>query len=275
MNENWLKCFKHCARFILKVFKNFLKVHELKITGLHLHSPTLFNGSIHCMRLYFTAFIFIIFTVKISAQSKLSLLPSSAIISVSPDSNDTRIKVIVKNNGNKRARINWERINTMIPNSWNSFVSDANTIWSQVINKSPKSLEIAPKGIQTIEIGVRPNGTTGTAQIEFIIKEEGNYTTAPSAKFIFQTKTATSETLGNNVRLFPNPVIDVFSVEGEQLDKIVIYNMLGRMVKTLKIQEGAHFNISDLPEGLYVARVMNNAGTPVKTIRLTKSRLKA
>lgn len=250
-------------------------MYALKITSLHLHLPMLFNGRNHFMRIYFTAFIFIVFTLNVSAQSKLSILPSSATVNVSPDSSETRIKIVVKNNGNKRARINWERINTMIPNSWNSFVSDANTIWSQVINKSPKSLDIAAKGIQTFELGVRPNGTTGMAQIEFIIKEEGNYTTAPSSRFIFQTKTATSETLGNNVRIFPNPVIDVFSIEGDQLDKIVIYNMLGRLVKTLKIQEGAHFNISDLPEGLYVARILNNAGTPIKTIRLTKSRLKA
>ena len=235
----------------------------------------LFNGCITRMRIYFIAFVLFFFSAKICAQAKLSILPSSASIAVSPDSAETRIKLIVKNTSNKRVKINWERINSMIPNSWNSFVVDENTIWSHVINKSPKSIEIAPKGIQTLEIGVRPNGTTGQAQLEVLIKEEGNFTKVQSVKLVFQTKSATSETLGGNVRILPNPVFDVFTVEGEQLDKIVIYNMLGRLVKSIKIQEGQHYNISDLPEGLYVARIMSNAGTPVKTIRLTKSKLKA
>lgn len=65
-----------------------------------------------------------------------------------------------------------------------------------------------------------------------------------------------------SAKLYPNPADDYFVVEGDGLDKVVIYNVLGKIVKSIDNLNASSVkvNVSDLSKGVYIVNVYNIAG---------------
>ena len=63
--------------------------------------------------------------------------------------------------------------------------------------------------------------------------------------------------------------------DSDVVEKVVIYNIIGRQVKSYKAMENLKYSVNDLPEGIYIIRLQNANGNTLKTIRLNKSRVKA
>lgn len=58
--------------------------------------------------------------------------------------------------------------------------------------------------------------------------------------------------------VYPNPANSFITVEGETLNEIVIYNMLGQRVANYKATAGKNeISVADLPEGIYTLQVTN------------------
>ena len=75
----------------------------------------------------------------------------------------------------------------------------------------------------------------------------------------------------DNFTLFPNPVEDRFTIRSKKVDlkKVVIYNMLGREVSILKIddnQQIVNVNTSGLSSGVYLVRLESELGVFHKKI---------
>jgi Secretion system C-terminal sorting domain len=99
-----------------------------------------------------------------------------------------------------------------------------------------------------------------------------------TGRYLFSTTTRAKETnVSNaNIRIYPNPTIDYFQItEDDGIDKVVIYNIIGRQMRTYKVTDNGKYNVNDLPEGLYIIRLLAANGATVKTIRLSRTRLKA
>lgn len=73
------------------------------------------------------------------------------------------------------------------------------------------------------------------------------------------------------IRVFPNPTTDYFSVNGmENLKEVVVINLVGREVKRFSASIRAKYDVSDLNSGLYLVRLIGEQGKAVKTVRLSK-----
>lgn len=79
-------------------------------------------------------------------------------------------------------------------------------------------------------------------------------------------------TLGDDIKLFPNPAGDHFSLENaSKVRGIEIINVVGKTVKIFgEITSYDNFYIGDLTTGLYMVRVVDMDGKVMKTIRLHK-----
>jgi hypothetical protein len=79
------------------------------------------------------------------------------------------------------------------------------------------------------------------------------------------------------LRVFPNPVIEYFILNDEAgtVEQIIVFNILGKTLKTFRAADGPRFMVSDLPEGIYLVRFVNANNNIIKTIRISKMRLKA
>ena len=73
------------------------------------------------------------------------------------------------------------------------------------------------------------------------------------------------------LRVYPNPTTDFFMLNGDQIvDKIVVYNVLGRPVRFFAANAGARYDLGGLPDGFYLIGLINEEEGTLKTVRLSK-----
>ena len=64
--------------------------------------------------------------------------------------------------------------------------------------------------------------------------------------------------ISDEVKLYPNPTKDIIKIEGIEVAEVQVFNAFGQMVKT--IQGTNEINVSDLPQGVYLLRIMDVEG---------------
>lgn len=209
-----------------------------------------------------------------TAQRRLSVYPMTNAAVFSADTFEVRVKITFKNVSNVKRSYMWERNITDWTGGWISFVCDVNNCWQSSTIKSPKTIELSPGTSGTLEVVMRPNHQAGQAQLELKLREVNTNKNAQTVKLDFEAKKSIKED-NLNFKVYPNPTTDYFQIDGDGIDKVVIYNIIGREVRSYKVTEGAKYPVSELPEGIYIIRLINSNGLPVKTMRLSKAKIKA
>lgn len=214
-----------------------------------------------------------------AAQVTLTLTPAIVNTSVNSDSFEIKGKSVLKNTANQTKRFVWQRNILSMTNGWQSLVCDANQCWTSTVNVSPDTLVLAANGTSNLDVYIRPNRILGAATIELKVSEVGNATNTLTGRYLFSPITPVREYSKTSVgiRVYPNPTTDYFMLADntDVVDKVVIYNIIGRQMKSYKAIDNFKYTVNDLPEGIYIIRLLNNNGNTVKTIRLNKSKTKA
>lgn len=73
------------------------------------------------------------------------------------------------------------------------------------------------------------------------------------------------------ISVYPNPTSDFFAVSNsEGILELKIYNLVGKEMRSFDVEDGLKYNISDLPNGMYLIQLINNKKKIVNTQRLQK-----
>jgi len=73
------------------------------------------------------------------------------------------------------------------------------------------------------------------------------------------------------LRVFPNPTTDSFAVvDNVIVDEIVLYNIIGRKVKTFTHKSKKKYSLGDLPDGMYFVSLISGTEGVLKTLRISK-----
>jgi hypothetical protein len=71
--------------------------------------------------------------------------------------------------------------------------------------------------------------------------------------------------------MYPNPSVDFFQLKNsEGIDRLVIYNLLGTVVREYTVSEGERYRVSSLPDGIYLVSLIDENNDTVRTLRLLK-----
>ena len=71
--------------------------------------------------------------------------------------------------------------------------------------------------------------------------------------------------------VFPNPATEYITVTNDDaVRNIYVFNLVGRKIKTFDVTKGERYEISDLPNGLYVIQLIGKTNKVLTTQRLTK-----
>ncbi|MBI5916204.1 MAG: T9SS type A sorting domain-containing protein [Bacteroidetes bacterium] len=74
-----------------------------------------------------------------------------------------------------------------------------------------------------------------------------------------------------SLRAYPNPTLGQFSITNNPLvKKVVLFNILGKQVKSFQHMNGNQYDISGVPDGLYLVSMLDAKGQTLKTVRMTK-----
>jgi hypothetical protein len=80
------------------------------------------------------------------------------------------------------------------------------------------------------------------------------------------------EAPGDDIRVFPNPAVDYFQVvNGQNVRKIVIFNIFGKEIKSFVHASNAQYDVTDMNAGMYLVRMLDDKNKVVKSVKLHKN----
>ena len=74
------------------------------------------------------------------------------------------------------------------------------------------------------------------------------------------------------ISIFPNPATNYISINtDENIKSIAVFNLVGRKLKSFKdIQKNEQYDVSTLPNGMYLIRVTDTSNKVITTQRISK-----
>ena len=231
-------------------------------------------------------FVFILSIVLVTeAQVSLVFTPQTVEKEGIADPNDLFMEIVGKayvvNEGDETVSIQWVR-NPDILEDWETMICD--NIACYPANISSNIMEdlglnapvvLNPGDTTNLDVHLRPRGVAGEGTVTMAIYDLANPDeVAVSADFIFTASlpSSTNDLDQTPLTVFPNPTADYFNIRGGNgVDRVVLYNILGREMRSFNVAPGQRYYIGDLPNGLYLASMVNDSKGIVKTLRLKKS----
>lgn len=74
-----------------------------------------------------------------------------------------------------------------------------------------------------------------------------------------------------NISVFPNPAANFISLsDSDDVRQLVVFNVVGRKMKSFMVTEGEKYNIAELPKGMYLIQILGFDNKVITTQRLSK-----
>lgn len=184
--------------------------------------------------------------------------------------------VTIRNLSNRAIQLHWEIKKTNLSDGWQVVVCD-HQCHTSLTTEHTFSLD-ANQLLHDFRVSFRPNGKEGIGTLELEVYDVNNPTARKTITFSgaahgvisssnqFEKKTAAPQ-------IFPNPAIEFISIKDatEQVKTIEIYNVVGRKLQTIQVhQSDEQYDISRLPTGMYMIRMLDAKGAIVRTQRVSK-----
>lgn len=75
----------------------------------------------------------------------------------------------------------------------------------------------------------------------------------------------------NEISIFPNPATEYISIANDSnVKQIIIFNVVGRKMKTFDAISGQKYNVSELPNGMYLIQLRDHNMKVLTTQRISK-----
>ncbi len=74
------------------------------------------------------------------------------------------------------------------------------------------------------------------------------------------------------ISVYPNPVTNFISInKADNVNAISVFNLVGRKLKTFRdIEKDQRYDVSDLPNGMYLVQILDSANKIITTQRVSK-----
>lgn len=240
------------------------------------------------------------FSARITAQSLLAMEPGivrkQVTVNLLNNAYEEVSKVSVRNTSGRTLRLRWNKVVVQQPAGWESQICDDYASYppQATTNYDPMRginapVVLAPGESFEMYLHLFPYGRAGDATIEipFRLIGEGNTDVVQRAIFHVRiedqnnnTSAGSAPSSGSNsrivatgLRIYPNPVDDRFYISNApaNLGRIDVVNALGRKVRSFERPEAAAgFNVSDLPEGVYMVSLVDDRGKIIRTLRMIR-----
>ncbi|MEY3368048.1 MAG: hypothetical protein RI973_1203 [Bacteroidota bacterium] len=134
-----------------------------------------------------------------------------------------------------------------------------------------------PPGDSTIlDIHVIPNTVAGCCKLRINLSHVVSANldepiTSVDVNICISPEVSVSERDRLSLRVYPNPTSDYFTLTRNNFIKhIYVTNVLGKRVKSFRASMGGKYDISELPDGIYMVSMLGDNNRVVKTVRISK-----
>lgn len=222
----------------------------------------------------------------LQAQSDLDVNPSPLESMVEFDLSNTyenlTFHVRLKNNSRRAMNLRWELAVDEAPAEWRFSVCDQNTCYftTNTTNVDYRDripyapVILMPGDTAKLDLNVFPIGAAGNANVHINLYDIANPKTLLNTANYFITidgLSAITELDKNKLRVYPNPVSDYLTITRNTfVRQLWVSNILGKQVRTFDTSFGNKYDISDLPDGIYLISMVDANRKVVKTVRVSK-----
>jgi len=190
---------------------------------------------------------------------------------------DVVSKGFLRNDSQDTLTIMWKRTIIELTDGWETAVCDKNLCYipsfEETSEETGTHLVLLPGEESNFDIHVYPDGTEGAAIVDLTATDVNDPANTVSGRYTFnQATTSTRFVTKSNIKLYPNPTTQYISLmDGTDVDKLTVYNIVGRPVKSFQATSSNQYDVSNLPIGIYLVRLMNAYEQTIKTVRLRVS----
>ncbi|GJM33569.1 MAG: hypothetical protein DHS20C18_25700 [Saprospiraceae bacterium] len=210
-------------------------------------------------------------------QITKTVVEQIAGIGESENPEEIELRTTIQNVSNQTIALKWTKYVLDLPPVWEAEVYDKELCYlpNAYTNYDPgyfeAPVELIPGESFDLVLHVLTHGKAGVGAFEFPI----SLINQPDE--VLETVTFYPQVIEQEVqrsaslKLYPNPAEDYFRISGdEHITKLMLYNSIGQPVRQYTAVPGQRYDISDLPEGLYLLGLLDQKGETKKTLRLMK-----
>ncbi len=208
-------------------------------------------------------------------QSAYEVHPNPSDTVTTMDLYDSPAHAEIKNVSNNTISVKWEcNIIYLSPNVTTA-VCDPVLCWLGTVSSKTFQLEPDSFGQMTVHFynaGSDPApGQAGSGIVHLKLTNLGNPADTLTAVYTYSTVTGTKDLPESNVKLFPNPTTDFFTLENaEDVASMRIFALDGRVMARFEATADHKYSISHLPKGNYVLSFENKDGQLFKAVEIHK-----
>ena len=210
------------------------------------------------------------------AQNSLSIEPAMAFGNGPVSSTDIGAHALVTNTSPDTVSLLWSRQIISSQQGWTSWICDLNNCYLPYVDVCPTSRPnvLAPGESVDFQIHINPAGIEGNGEIHVNLYDASDPGTSLGlVQAMFETSTsAVADLSANALKLYPNPTTSHFQVSNPiNVNFVVIHSLVGNKVREYDARiAGARYDVSDLPQGIYLVRLLDASHNVLKTVRLSK-----
>lgn len=222
------------------------------------------------MKKTFTLMLLAVFGLSAQAQKSYETFPRNPV--VTGDYNEVELVAHswVKNNDTVDMEISWRRIENNLQTGWTAAICDYITCYSSDVDSGTFDLGAGDSAI--LDLHFYPDSTAGSGEAVLMVWEGDNEGDADTITYNAQTWAASLARFSKNPTLtvYPNPTKGVLHVSytGNANAQVEIIDVLGKRLMTFtQTSDKETFDVSELPNGLYVIRITDQGMVQSKTFR--------
>jgi len=212
---------------------------------------------------------------NVQAQSAYDVHPNPSDTIGAADVYDTPAHGEIKNVSNSTITVRWNRTEVYLTSNITTAVCDPVACWFPGI--SSKTFQLMPDSFGQLTVHFYnsqfdpPPGQAGSGIVHLKLTNINNPSDTMTAIYTFSTLTGTNDLPASNVKLFPNPTTDFFTLEkAEEVSSMRIFALDGRIMARFEASADNTYSIGHLPAGNYVLSFEDKNGQLFQAVEIHK-----
>lgn len=175
----------------------------------------------------------------------------------------------ITNSSDNFVSYTWTRTIIEMTEGWSCAICDINLCYLDFV--SSQSFGLSAGGEGNLDVHVYPNSIVGSAIVELHVVDNSDESNSVTGLYYFDQALSAPERLTENVKTYPNPVVDMLSIEsGHEVHRIEIFNIEGKRMLSEQVNANGTVNLSGLASGTFILRMYDFSGQQISGNLLVK-----
>lgn len=218
-------------------------------------------------------YTFVLLFVANIAISQITINPKTIDFNGDGQENITEY-IDITNNSGGTLNLYWEFVPAAdYPAEWNTQICDINLCYAPNKLKSSGGMPNVIADGTTVEFSFKVWDNDGSLEGYSYgilnLYDDSDFTNLVASSAAPVTSTSNIDL--DDLVIYPNPTTEFIQLKNDAtITSISIFNIVGRVVKTLNHSPGMVHDVTNLRSGMYLVRLTNKEGDVVKSMRLSK-----